>query len=193
MRRSRGPLQLLPRTDAPARRQAGITVTYYGNSITVTGFTQTNVSTWEYMALSYATSNGQLLAYNVTNLGGTMRLGSQPAKLLNNSLAHLAYGQESIQERHRHRYEFNNLYRQQYEAHGFRFSGTSPDGQLVEIIELPSHPWFLAVQFHPEFKSKPTKAHPLFAAFVDAAIARHDRRKNRTVPNPEPSPVETLS
>ncbi|MDZ4848738.1 MAG: CTP synthase [Pirellulaceae bacterium] len=121
----------------------------------------------------------------VTSLGGTMRLGSQPAMLLADSLAHSAYAQDAINERHRHRYEFNNLYRQQYEAHGFRFSGTSPDGQLVEVVELPTHPWFLAVQFHPEFKSKPTKAHPLFAGFVGAALDRHDRKKSRPVQTPE--------
>jgi CTP synthase len=115
----------------------------------------------------------------VTNLGGTMRLGSQSAKLVEYSLSRSAYGSELINERHRHRYEFNNLYRQQFERHGMRFSGTSPDGQLVEIIELPNHPWFLAVQFHPEFKSKPTKAHPLFAGFIGAAIARRGRRKPR--------------
>jgi CTP synthase len=116
----------------------------------------------------------------VTQLGGTMRLGSQPARLAEPSLARQAYGQDQIHERHRHRYEFNNVYRQQFEAHGMRFSGTSPDGQLVEIIELPNHPWFLAVQFHPEFKSKPTAAHPLFVGFVGAAISRHGRRKNRS-------------
>lgn len=117
----------------------------------------------------------------VTHLGGTMRLGSHPANLLSGSLAANAYASESVAERHRHRYEFNNQYRQQYEAHGFCFSGTSPDHQLVEIIELPNHPWFLAVQFHPEFKSKPTKAHPLFASFVAAAIQRRQRRKQRAM------------
>ena len=121
----------------------------------------------------------------VTSLGGTMRLGSNPANLRPGSLAESSYGVGSIAERHRHRYEFNNIYRQQFEAHGFSFSGTSPDHQLVEIIELPTHPWFLAVQFHPEFKSKPTKAHPLFASFVAAAIQRRHRRKSRTAANPE--------
>lgn len=116
----------------------------------------------------------------VTQMGGTMRLGAQPAKLVAPSRAHTAYGRDAISERHRHRYEFNNVYRQQYEAHGFAFSGTSPDQQLVEIVELPSHPFFLAVQFHPEFKSKPTAAHPLFAAFIEAAIARRRGRKQRT-------------
>jgi CTP synthase len=113
----------------------------------------------------------------ITQLGGTMRLGSQKATLQEGSRSLQAYGQSDIAERHRHRYEFNNQYRQQFEAHGLRFAGTSPDGSLVEIVELPDHPWFLAVQFHPEFKSKPTQAHPLFASFVQAAIDRRARRK----------------
>jgi CTP synthase len=116
---------------------------------------------------------------NITDKGGTMRLGAQPAALADGSRAREAYGRERITERHRHRYEFNNTYRQQFTAHGFAFSGTSPDGKLVEIIELPDHPWFLAVQFHPEFKSKPTAAQPLFAAFVGAAIERHNQRGER--------------
>jgi CTP synthase len=107
---------------------------------------------------------------NVTDKGGTMRLGAQPAKLVPGSRAAHAYGDTSISERHRHRYEFNNSYRRQYEEGGMVFSGTSPDNSLVEIIELPDHPWFLAVQFHPEFKSKPIQAQPLFAAFIGAAI-----------------------
>jgi CTP synthase len=115
----------------------------------------------------------------VTNLGGTMRLGSQPCSLMRDSAAQLAYQVDQIAERHRHRYEFNNVYRNQFEAHGMRFSGLSPDGSLVEILELPSHPFYLAVQFHPEFKSKPTKAHPLFAAFVGAAVQRRIGRKQR--------------
>jgi CTP synthase len=113
---------------------------------------------------------------NVTQMGGTMRLGSQPARLDRHSLSGKAYGCEEIHERHRHRYEFNNQYRQQFEANGMRFAGTSPDGSLVEIIEQPDHPWFVAVQFHPEFKSKPLRAHPLFAGFVEAAIARRSGR-----------------
>ncbi|MEC8473663.1 MAG: CTP synthase [Planctomycetota bacterium] len=107
---------------------------------------------------------------NITQMGGTMRLGSQPAKLLADSKAEAAYGQQSIQERHRHRYEFNNEYRTQFEDGGMVFSGTRPDGGLVEIIEVPTHPWFLAVQFHPEFKSKPLQPHPLFSGFVEAAV-----------------------
>jgi CTP synthase len=119
---------------------------------------------------------------NVTQLGGTMRLGTQPAKLLAGSKAGNAYGVASINERHRHRYEFNNAYRQQYESNGMVFSGTSPDNSLVEIIELPDHPWFVAVQFHPEFKSKPLAAHPLFAGFVGAAVQRLTRRIETETP-----------
>jgi CTP synthase len=89
------------------------------------------------------------------------------------SKAAIAYGRQVVSERHRHRYEFNNLYRQQFEANGLSFAGTSPDGSLVEIIELLNHPWFLAVQFHPEFKSKPTASHPLFSGFVKAALEKH--------------------
>jgi CTP synthase len=96
--------------------------------------------------------------------------------LLPNSAAARAYGDEIIFERHRHRYEFNNLYRQQFAAHGMVVSGTSPDQSLVEIIELPVHPWFLAVQYHPDFKSKPTLPHPLFSAFIAAAKARRGPR-----------------
>ncbi len=116
----------------------------------------------------------------ITQLGGTMRLGSQPAKLVEGTRSQAAYQTDAIQERHRHRYEFNNVYRQQFEANGMSFAGTSPDGGLVEIVELESHPWFVAVQFHPEFKSKPTKSHPLFAGFVEAAIDRRARRQKKT-------------
>jgi CTP synthase len=112
----------------------------------------------------------------ITDKGGTMRLGAQPARLESGSLAARCYGTTEISERHRHRYEFNNVYRQQFAAHGMRFSGTSPDGALVEVIELPEHPWFVAVQYHPEFKSKPTAPQPLFAGFVGAAVARNRSR-----------------
>ncbi|MFC1759157.1 CTP synthase [Planctomycetota bacterium] len=121
---------------------------------------------------------------NITEKGGTMRLGAQPARLLEGSVARECYEQETIDERHRHRYEFNNAYRQQFEAHGFRFAGTSPDNTLVEIVEIESHPWFLAVQFHPEFKSQPTKAHPLFAGFVAAAIDRKSHRVETSIGQP---------
>ncbi len=119
---------------------------------------------------------------NVTQVGGTMRLGSQPARLMPDSAAAIAYGSEEIHERHRHRYEFNNDYRTRFEQGGMRFSGTSPDGKLCEVIELPNHPWFVAVQYHPEFKSKPLMAHPLFAGFVRAAIDRHLRRTESSQP-----------
>jgi len=116
--------------------------------------------------------------YDITHLGGTMRLGSYPCALKEGSQAHRAYGHLLIHERHRHRYEFNNAYRARFEEHGMDFSGTGPDGNLVEVIELPSHPWFLAVQCHPEFKSKPTRAHPLFRGFVQASLARRDQKKS---------------
>jgi CTP synthase len=108
----------------------------------------------------------------VDELGGTMRLGSYACDLTPGSLAHRVYGTTQIQERHRHRYEFNCLYEQTLVEHGLRISGRSPDGKFVEIAELPGHPWYLAVQFHPEFKSKPTRPHPLFASFIEAAY-RH--------------------
>ena len=113
---------------------------------------------------------------NITHKGGTMRLGAQPAILEPNSWASDCYQSENISERHRHRFEFNNVYRQQFIAHGMVFSGLSPDRSLVEIVELPDHPWFLAVQFHPEFKSKPTDAHRLFAGFIRAAVERHGKQ-----------------
>jgi CTP synthase len=116
---------------------------------------------------------------NITDKGGTMRLGACPTTLEAESHAALAYQSAAITERHRHRYEFNNAYRQQFLAHGMSFTGLSPDGKLVEIIEIPEHPWFLAVQYHPEFKSKPTLAHPLFAGFIGAAIQRHQLRGER--------------
>jgi CTP synthase len=112
----------------------------------------------------------------ITEKGGTMRLGAQAAVLLSGSRAAEAYESDEISERHRHRYEFNNAYRQQFEAHGMQFTGTSRDDKLVEIIEVDEHPWFVAVQFHPEFKSQPTAAHPLFSGFVKAAIDRHTQR-----------------
>jgi CTP synthase len=119
---------------------------------------------------------------NVTDKGGTMRLGAHKSVLAPGSRAAECYGSETISERHRHRYEFNNTYRQQFAAHGMQMSGTSPEGALVEIIELPEHPWFIAVQFHPEFKSQPTHPHPLFAGFVAAAVERHATRTERTQP-----------
>ncbi len=112
----------------------------------------------------------------VTRVGGTMRLGKYACHITPGTLAHKAYRAEMVDERHRHRFEFNNDYREQFTKAGFVISGTTPDGALVEVIELPSHPWFLGVQCHPEFKSKPTACHPLFRDFVGAAIARKWKR-----------------
>jgi len=108
--------------------------------------------------------------------GGTMRLGAYPCVVTPGTRAAAAYGCQEISERHRHRYEFNNAYREALQADGMVFSGLSPDGNLVEIVELPDHPWFLGCQFHPEFKSRPLSPHPLFTAFIRAALAyRHAR------------------
>jgi CTP synthase len=104
--------------------------------------------------------------------GGTMRLGAYPCILERNTLAFKAYQQEIVYERHRHRYEFNNLYKEKFLEYGMKFSGVNQDLNLVEIIELPNHPWFIGVQFHPEFKSRPNRAHPLFKEFIKAAIAK---------------------
>jgi len=104
--------------------------------------------------------------------GGTMRLGAYPCSLLPGTLAAEAYGATEISERHRHRYEFANAYRDRLRAAGLVFSGTSPDRHLVEMIELPDHPYFVGCQFHPEFKSRPTAPHPLFSRFVGAALER---------------------
>ena len=109
--------------------------------------------------------------------GGTMRLGLYPAKLLAGSKARAVYGAEVIYERHRHRFEVNNRYRQTLEAAGMLLSGVSPDSRLVEIVELRDHPWFVASQFHPEFKSRPERPHPLFDGFVAAALAVRDGRE----------------
>jgi CTP synthase len=108
--------------------------------------------------------------HKVKDMGGTMRLGAYPCKIKKGTLAHKAYGKESVLERHRHRYEFNNKYRKLLEKKGMVFSGIFQKKNLVEIVELRDHPYFLAVQFHPEFKSKPDKAHPLFREFIKAAL-----------------------
>jgi CTP synthase len=107
----------------------------------------------------------------VKNMGGTMRLGAYPCKLAPGTKAYDCYGQEEISERHRHRYEVNNDYVSRLEEKGLVFSGKSPDGQLMEMMEIPSHPWFLGCQFHPEFKSRPMRPHPLFREFIKAAKA----------------------
>ena len=111
----------------------------------------------------------------ITNLGGTMRLGAYPCHLARPSRAFDAYGAAEVSERHRHRYEVNNEYREALERHGMRIAGTSPDGHLVEMIELPDHPWFVGGQFHPEFRSRPRHPHPLFREFIRAALERAGR------------------
>jgi CTP synthase len=107
---------------------------------------------------------------DIEDLGGTMRLGLYPCKVVHGTLAEQCYGDELVYERHRHRYEFNNAYRDVIEQAGLKISGTSPDGRLVEMIEIPDHPWFLAVQFHPEFTSRPNRPQALFREFVKAAF-----------------------
>ena len=109
---------------------------------------------------------------NVTKKGGTMRLGAYPCKIKKGTLAYKIYGQELISERHRHRYEYNNDYKKQLEEKGLICSGTSPDGTLVEIVEIPKHKFFIAGQFHPEFKSRPDRPAPLFEHFIKAAISK---------------------
>ena len=109
--------------------------------------------------------------------GGTMRLGLYPCKLREGSIARELYGEDLIYERHRHRYELNNTYREELEQNGLHITGVSPDSRLVEIVELQGHPWFVGVQFHPEFKSRPNRPHPLFSDFVRAALAHQEGRK----------------
>ncbi|HLH40500.1 MAG TPA: CTP synthase [Bryobacteraceae bacterium] len=113
----------------------------------------------------------------VDELGGTMRLGAYPCRLAENSFAREAYGTAEISERHRHRYEFNREFQDILTSHGLRLTGETPDGVYVEICELPDHPWYLGCQFHPEFKSKPLEPHPLFRAFIGAALAEGARRQ----------------
>ena len=122
----------------------------------------------------------------VSELGGTMRLGTYPCRLVEGTIAHAAYGTELAFERHRHRWEFNNTYRKDLAAAGMVFSGLSPNGRLVEIIELRDHPFMLGTQFHPEFKSRPTRPHPLFLAFV-RAVEAHARQREAVTPICQPS------
>ena len=115
------------------------------------------------------------------NKGASMRLGSYPCQLMEGSLVAQAYGSDHISERHRHRFEFNNAFREKLEEKGARFSGVNPDRNLVEITELPDHPWFVGVQFHPEFQSKPNAPHPLFSSFIQAAIAFNHEHATPTI------------
>ncbi len=127
---------------------------------------------------------------DITDKGGTMRLGIYPCVLEAGTKAAAAYGREIVLERHRHRFEFNNKYRKQLEAEGFIVSGHSPDGRLVEIVELRDHPWFVASQFHPEFKSRPNKPHPLFTGFVTASAQTYRDGDQQSLPLEE---VERLN
>jgi CTP synthase len=113
------------------------------------------------------------------DMGGTMRLGLYPAKLAEGSQVARVYGVPYVDERHRHRYEVANAYRPQLEEAGLRFSGTSPDGRLVEFVELPAdvHPYYVGTQAHPEFRSRPTRAHPLFAGLIGAALVRSEQQR----------------
>ena len=113
---------------------------------------------------------------DVELLGGTMRLGQYPCVLDETSTAFDAYRQKLIHERHRHRYEVNNEYRDELVQHGVKLCGTSPDNRIVEMIELPDQPWFIAVQFHPEFKSRPNKPHPLFREFIRASLEHQEQK-----------------
>jgi CTP synthase len=114
----------------------------------------------------------------IMNMGGTMRLGAYPCTLKEDSLAQRTYGVSEISERHRHRYEVNNSYREPLQEHGLVISGSSPDGRLVEMIEIEDHPWFIGCQFHPEYKSRPTNPHPLFRDFIRAAKECADRKRS---------------
>ena len=107
----------------------------------------------------------------ITDLGGTLRLGSYPCILDEHSKAYQLYGHKQIEERHRHRYEVNNDYREVLQENGMMLSGFSPDGRIVEMVEIPEHPWFIGTQAHPEFKSRPNKPHPLFKGFLAASLA----------------------
>ncbi|HUE76977.1 MAG TPA: CTP synthase [Longimicrobiales bacterium] len=129
----------------------------------------------------------------VTDMGGTMRLGAYPCRIKEGTRAHAAYGAIDVGERHRHRYEVNNNYREALVENGLVLSGLSPDGNLVEILELPNHPWFLGCQFHPELKSRPMRPHPLFSAFIAAARDRRDRDASaaREAPSHDARPVST--
>jgi CTP synthase len=127
----------------------------------------------------------------ITDMGGTMRLGQYPCNLVPKSKAHKAYGEDVVYERHRHRFEFNNDYRQTFEENGMCFSGLSPDEILVEISELKDHPFMVGSQFHPEFLSRPNRPHPLFSAFIEASIQNRDKQSvSKASPSTENLPIE---
>jgi CTP synthase len=113
---------------------------------------------------------------SITDMGGTMRLGLYPCELQKGTKAAAAYDEKKVDERHRHRFEFNNAYRKDFEEGGMVFSGLSPDGKLVEIAEIKDHPFMMGSQFHPEFLSRPMKPHPLFSGFIKAAKERNEKK-----------------
>jgi len=123
----------------------------------------------------------------IQEMGGTMRLGAYPCRLRPGSRVAQIYAQQEVSERHRHRYEVSNAYRDVLAEFGLRCSGLSPDGSLVEMIELPDHPWFVGCQFHPELRSRPMRPHPLFASFIGAAVAQH---RTKGVERPASAPSE---
>ncbi|MFW5943593.1 MAG: glutamine amidotransferase-related protein, partial [Chloroflexota bacterium] len=132
--------------------------------------------------------------HELADMGGTMRLGTYPCRLLPGSIAAEAYGEASVDERHRHRWEFNNRYRDVFEKHGVVFSGLSPDGRLVEIAELADHPFMLGSQFHPEFRSRPNRPHPLFKSFLAAAVAHQEADKGSAdTAQSDPAPEEAAN
>ena len=140
----------------------------------VCGLEETNSSEFETHCANPVISlmSEQREVLDAEAMGGTMRLGAYPCRLRAGSRAARIYGTDEVNERHRHRYEVNNKYRDQFEEYGLRCTGISPDGALVELIELPNHPWFIGCQFHPELRSRPARPHPLFASFVGAALER---------------------
>ena len=113
----------------------------------------------------------------IEDIGGTLRLGAYPCVLDKTSKAYEMYGTDQISERHRHRYEVNNDYREALTSHGMKLSGLSPDGRIVEMIEIPEHPWFIATQAHPELKSRPNRPHPLFRGFIEASLKYQEEHK----------------
>jgi CTP synthase len=132
---------------------------------------------------------------DIIDMGGTMRLGLYPCNLVPGTKAARAYEEPVVYERHRHRFEFNNAYRERMQDAGMVLSGLSPDGRLVEIIELRDHPWFVASQFHPELKSRPTRPHPLFKAFMGAVREVHYAQRAHSLNgrSPEATPIAKVT
>ena len=158
----------------------------------VCGLAQTNSSEFESLCenpvISLMSEQQEIL--DAEAMGATMRLGAYPCCLRSGSRAARIYGADEVNERHRHRYEINNKYREIFEEYGMRCSGLSPDGSLVELIELPDHPWFFGCQFHPELRSRPGRAHPLFASFVGAAIEHKHRMEHHALAEVIPAEIE---